>query len=215
MADTEEKRPRFFQANVPVFVGSAVLIFTALLLVVHDPDDASIVFAAIQSWIVHEMGWFYVAAVATFLVFAIGIAASSMGAIKLGPDDSEPDFSTASWFAMLFSAGMGIGIMFYGVAEPVLHFASPPVGEGGTVEAARNAMQLSFFHWPDRFFPKRVHCRRIAAHEFYHCFPLKRCGAVACNAGIGFGAALSCFAAARKSLHLLFTPRQRVLFLTI
>jgi len=147
MADTEEKRPRFFQANVPVFVGSAALIFTALLLVVHDPDDASIVFAAIQSWIVHEMGWFYVAAVATFLVFAIGIAASSMGAIKLGPDDSEPDFSTASWFAMLFSAGMGIGIMFYGVAEPVLHFASPPVGEGGTVEAARNAMQLSFFHW--------------------------------------------------------------------
>ena len=147
MAGTEEKRPRFFQANVPVFVGSAVLIFTALLLVVHDPDDASIVFAAVQSWIVHEMGWFYVAAVATFLVFAIGIAASSMGAIKLGPDDSEPDFSTASWFAMLFSAGMGIGIMFYGVAEPVLHFASPPVGEGGTVEAARNAMQLSFFHW--------------------------------------------------------------------
>ena len=147
MAGTEEKRPRFFQANVPVFVGSAALIFTALLLVVRDPDDASRVFAAIQSWIVHEMGWFYVAAVATFLVFAIGIAASSMGAIRLGPDDSVPDFSTASWFAMLFSAGMGIGIMFYGVAEPVLHFASPPVGEGGTVEAARNAMQLSFFHW--------------------------------------------------------------------
>lgn len=147
MADGEEKRHRFFQANVPVFVGSAALIFTALLLVARDPGDASIVFAAIQSWIVHEMGWFYVAAVATFLVFAIGIAASSMGAIRLGPDDSEPDFSTASWFAMLFSAGMGIGIMFYGVAEPVLHFASPPIGEGGTVEAARNAMQLSFFHW--------------------------------------------------------------------
>ncbi|PKP78379.1 MAG: choline transporter [Alphaproteobacteria bacterium HGW-Alphaproteobacteria-3] len=147
MAGTEEKKPRFFQANVPVFAGSAALIFTALLLVVRDPDDAAIVFAAIQSWIVHEMGWFYVAAVATFLVFAIGVAASSMGAIKLGPDDSSPDFSTASWFAMLFSAGMGIGIMFYGVAEPVLHFASPPVGEGGTVEAARNAMQLSFFHW--------------------------------------------------------------------
>jgi choline/glycine/proline betaine transport protein len=118
MAGTEEKKPRLFQANVPVFAGSAALIFTALLLVVRDPDDAAIVFAA-----------------------------SSMGAIKLGPDDSEPDFSTASWFAMLFSAGMGIGIMFYGVAEPVLHFASPPVGEGGTVEAARNAMQLSFFHW--------------------------------------------------------------------
>lgn len=70
-----------------------------------------------------------------------------MGTIRLGPDDASPDFSTTSWFAMLFSAGMGIGIMFYGVAEPVLHFASPPVGEGGTVEAARKAMQLSFFHW--------------------------------------------------------------------
>ena len=142
-----EKKHRFFEANVPVFVGSAVLIFAALAFAVSDPEDATTMFAEVQSWIVHEMGWFYVASVATFLVFAIGIAASSMGAIKLGPDDASPDFSTTSWFAMLFSAGMGIGIMFYGVAEPVLHFASPPVGEGGTVEAARNAMQLSFFHW--------------------------------------------------------------------
>ncbi len=144
--DAPEKH-RFFEANVPVFVGSAVLIFAALAFAVRDPEDASAIFAAIQSWIVHEMGWFYVASVATFLVFAIGIAASSMGTIRLGPDDASPDFSTASWFAMLFSAGMGIGIMFYGVAEPVLHFASPPVGEGGTVDAARKAMQLSFFHW--------------------------------------------------------------------
>ena len=147
MPVSEEKKPRFFQANAPVFLGAAALIFAALVFAARDPDDASTIFAAIQSWIVHEMGWFYVAAVATFLIFAIGIAASSMGTIKLGPDDSEPDFSTTSWFAMLFSAGMGIGIMFYGVAEPVLHFASPPVGEGGTVEAARNAMQLAFFHW--------------------------------------------------------------------
>src|SRR5690606_35664892 len=95
----------------------------------------------------HEMGWFYVASVATFLVFAIGIAMSSMGTIRLGPDDASPDFTTTSWFAMLFSAGMGIGIMFYGVAEPVLHFASPPLGDGRTVDAAREAMQLSFFHW--------------------------------------------------------------------
>ncbi|MEQ9151369.1 MAG: choline BCCT transporter BetT [Parvibaculaceae bacterium] len=141
------RKHRFFEANVPVFVGSAVLIAAALAFAVQDPEDASAIFAAVQSWIVREMGWFYVASVATFLVFAIGVAASSMGTIKLGPDDASPDFSTTSWFAMLFSAGMGIGIMFYGVAEPVLHFATPPVGEGGTVEAARNAMQLSFFHW--------------------------------------------------------------------
>lgn len=145
--ETGGGKNRFFQANTPVFAGSVALIFVALVFAAHDPEDASRLFAAVQSWIVREMGWFYVAAVATFLVFSIGVAVSSMGAIKLGPDDSEPDFSTTSWFAMLFSAGMGIGIMFYGVAEPVLHFSSPPVGEGGTIDAARNAMQLAFFHW--------------------------------------------------------------------
>ncbi|MDX5365199.1 MAG: BCCT family transporter, partial [Alphaproteobacteria bacterium] len=145
--ETGLKRSRYFQANAPVFFGSVALIVMAIAFAVHDPDNTASVFAAIQSWIVHEMGWFYVACVATFLIFSIGIALSSMGAIKLGPDEAEPDFSTRSWFAMLFSAGMGIGIMFYGVAEPVLHFASPPAGEGGTVDAARNAMQLSFFHW--------------------------------------------------------------------
>ncbi len=145
--ETSRQKSRLFQANAPVFFGSAALILAALVFAAGDPDDAATIFASIQSWIVHEMGWFYVASVATFLIFAIGVAASSMGAIKLGPDDSVPDFSTGSWFAMLFSAGMGIGIMFYGVAEPVLHFANPPQGEGGTVEAARNAMQLAFFHW--------------------------------------------------------------------
>ncbi|MCF8469529.1 MAG: choline BCCT transporter BetT [Parvibaculum sp.] len=149
MADKETggKKPHFFQANAPVFLGSTALIFVVLAFAVRDPQDASVLFAGVQNWIVHEMGWLYVGAVATFLVFAVGVAASSMGNIKLGPDDSEPDFSTGSWFAMLFSAGMGIGIMFYGVAEPMLHFASPPVGEGGTVVAARNAMQFTFFHW--------------------------------------------------------------------
>ncbi|MBA4208737.1 MAG: choline transporter [Parvibaculum sp.] len=149
MSDAEDGRgtSRFFRANKPVFFGSTALIFAAIVFAVRDPEDAAYVFAAIQSWIVQEMGWFYVACVATFLIFAVGIALSSMGTIKLGPDEAEPDFSTRSWFAMLFSAGMGIGIMFYGVAEPVLHFASPPTGEGGTVDAARNAMQLSFFHW--------------------------------------------------------------------
>ena len=145
--ETSRKKSRLFQANAPVFFGSAALILVALVFAAGDPDDAATIFASIQSWIVHEMGWFYVASVATFLIFAVGVAASSMGQIRLGPDDSVPDFSTGSWFAMLFSAGMGIGIMFYGVAEPVLHFANPPRGEGGTVEAARNAMQLAFFHW--------------------------------------------------------------------
>ncbi|HEX7030197.1 MAG TPA: BCCT family transporter [Gammaproteobacteria bacterium] len=138
---------RFLRANVPVFFGSALLILAAVAFAGSDPERAAHVFSRLQSWIVHEMGWFYVAAVATFLVFSIGLAVSSMGRIRLGPDDAQPDFSTMSWFSMLFSAGMGIGIMFYGVAEPILHYANPPTGPGGTLEAARAAMQFAFFHW--------------------------------------------------------------------
>ena len=72
---------------------------------------------------------------------------SRMGDIKLGPDHSEPDYGNLSWFAMLFSAGMGIGLLFFGVAEPLMHFANPPIGSGLTQESAREAMQITFFHW--------------------------------------------------------------------
>src|SRR5690606_14300319 len=75
------------------------------------------------------------------------LAVSRYGDIKLGPDHSQPDFRDVTWFAMLFSAGMGIGLMFFGVAEPVMHFVSPPVGDPETVAAARNAMNITFFHW--------------------------------------------------------------------
>jgi len=67
--------------------------------------------------------------------------------VKLGADDAEPDYSYLSWFAMLFSAGMGIGLMFFGVAEPIFHYTAPPVGQGSTLEAARQAMVITFFHW--------------------------------------------------------------------
>src|SRR5690606_1478911 len=104
-------------------------------------------FGQVQAWIVHSAGWFYVLSVALFLLFVVYLAASEFGRIKLGPDHSEPDYSYGSWFAMLFSAGMGIGLMFFGVAEPIMHFAEPPVGPGGTVAAAREAMRITFFHW--------------------------------------------------------------------
>jgi choline/glycine/proline betaine transport protein len=93
------------------------------------------------------MGWFYMGVVALFFIWIIYLACSKYAHIKLGPDDSSPDYSYASWFAMLFSAGMGIGLLFFGVAEPITHFNSPPVGEGNTVEAAQNAMLFTYFHW--------------------------------------------------------------------
>ena len=135
------------EANIPVFFGSVILIFAVVLYGGFASEQAAAVFSTIQAGIIERFGWLYVLAVASFVVFVLIVGAGPMGRIRLGPDDSEPDFSYVSWFAMLFSAGMGIGIMFFGVAEPVLHFASPPTGEGETVDAARQAMEISFFHW--------------------------------------------------------------------
>lgn len=101
----------------------------------------------IQAWILGNASWFYILTVAIILLAVIFVAVSRYGNIKLGPDHSEPDYRDITWFAMLFSTGMGIGLMFFGVAEPVMHFIDPPVGEGGTALAAREAMKITFFHW--------------------------------------------------------------------
>ncbi|WP_047154902.1 glycine betaine uptake BCCT transporter [Aneurinibacillus tyrosinisolvens] len=95
----------------------------------------------------NKFGWFYLIAAFSFLVFVLYLAFSKYGQIKLGKDDDEPEYSNFTWFAMLFSAGMGIGLVFWGVAEPLSHYVTPPVGEGQTDEAARLAMRYSFFHW--------------------------------------------------------------------
>ena len=95
-----------------------------------------------------NFGWSYLMSMLIFVVFAVFLAFSKYGNIKLGSDDSKPEYSSASWFAMLFGAGMGIGLVFWGVAEPISHFVNPPLGlEPGSVEAANFAMKSSFMHW--------------------------------------------------------------------
>ncbi|WP_085992519.1 glycine betaine uptake BCCT transporter [Oceanobacillus senegalensis] len=101
----------------------------------------------IQGFIVDQFGWFYLISATGFLVFSIYLIFSRYGKIKLGRPDDEPEFTYVTWFAMLFSAGMGIGLVFWGVAEPLLHFNTPPFGEGGTAEAAKAGMKYSFLHW--------------------------------------------------------------------
>lgn len=133
--------------NPPVFFGSAILIVLLLSYTVLYPQDASRRFARLQSGIMDNASWFYVMAVALIFLCVTFLGLSRYGDIKLGPDHAQPSYSFASWFAMLFSVGMGIGLMFFGVAEPVMHFQSPPLGEPGTVEAAKEAMKLTFFHW--------------------------------------------------------------------
>jgi choline/glycine/proline betaine transport protein len=137
----------FESVNKPVFFISAFLIFSSVLAAAFFSRETGALFGSLQSGVVARFGWLYVLSVAIFLVFIIGLAMSSFGDVRLGPDASRPDFSYLSWIAMLFSAGMGIGLMFFGVAEPISHYFAPPTIEGGTADAAREAMSITFFHW--------------------------------------------------------------------
>ncbi|MDU9022731.1 BCCT family transporter [Pseudomonas corrugata] len=139
--------PRKPTLNPPVFYTSGVILLLLVLYASVFHSHAQIVFGHVQSWIITNVSWFYILAVAIILGTVVFLGISRYGDIKLGPDHSTPDYSSTTWFAMLFSAGMGIGLMFFGVAEPVMHFLNPPVGDGNTVEAAREAMKITFFHW--------------------------------------------------------------------
>jgi choline/carnitine/betaine transport len=101
------------------------------------------------SWVVHNTGWLFALVASGFVVFVIWLAASRYGTIPLGRDDEEPEFRTVSWIAMMFSAGMGIGLMFFGVSEPLSHFVTPPPGTGpaGNPHAVQTAMATTLFHW--------------------------------------------------------------------
>ncbi len=102
---------------------------------------------AIQTALVSKFGWFYIISVSIILGVSIFLIVSKYGSIRLGKDDDEPDYSYMTWFAMLFSAGMGIGLVFWGVAEPLNHLYAPPFGDSATEESARLALRFSFFHW--------------------------------------------------------------------
>ena len=103
---------------------------------------------SLLNFLTNNFGWLYLISMLSFVIFTICIAFSKYGNVKLGPDDSEPEFSDASWFAMLFGAGMGIGLVFWGVAEPLSHFVNPPSGlEPGSIAAADFAIKASYMHW--------------------------------------------------------------------
>lgn len=133
--------------NPFVFFVSAGLIVIFLIVGFFYPAQAGFFAKSIQNFLATYLGWFYILAVGFFLMFVIYLFFSPYSKIRLGKDNEKPEFGYLSWFAMLFSAGMGIGLVFYGVAEPIMHYASPPIGEPQTIETARKAMQITFFHW--------------------------------------------------------------------
>ena len=130
-----------------VFFPAAALVFAGVAYAVLAGDSAEAAFTGLRNAITETTGWLYSVGVGFFLIALIVVAFSDWGRIKLGPDDSEPEYGFAPWFAMLFSAGMGIGLMFFGVAEPLTHYLTPPDGDPETLESARQAIVLTFFHW--------------------------------------------------------------------
>ncbi len=132
--------------NAVFIISLAITVLLSLWGIVM-PESFKIVADSTFDFLVNKFGWLYLLVMTLFVIFSIWIGLSKYGKIKLGKDDDEPEYSFISWFAMLFSAGMGIGLVFWGVAEPLNHFVSPMNIEGGT-EAAKNfAMMKSFVHW--------------------------------------------------------------------
>lgn len=149
MSDNHSRTGSHFLSRIhpPVFYPATIILLGLALLASLFQREARATFSAVQGWIVSNVGWVYILVVALILLAVLYCMVSRMGNIKLGPDHSTPDYSNTAWFSMLFCAGMGIGLMFFGVAEPLMHMLSPPVGEGGTAAAVREAILITFFHW--------------------------------------------------------------------
>ncbi len=131
-----------------VFWPSVAVVGVLALLAVVFPGRTEEVIGALQADVIGAFGWYYVLIVAGFVAFSLWMGFSRFGDITLGPDDEAPRYSRGSWFAMLFSAGMGIGLVFWGVAEPLTHFASPKPGVVGAPERiAESAMAQTYVHW--------------------------------------------------------------------
>ena len=151
MADLREPESESTEPNTRinpvVFFGSAAGILAIALWAIISPEGASATLGVVVGWISEWFGWFYILIATIFLAFVIFLALSRYGNVKLGPEHSTPDFSTFSWAAMLFAAGIGTDVMFFAVAEPVTQYLSPPTGQGETLGAAREATVWTLFHY--------------------------------------------------------------------
>ncbi len=153
--------------NPPVFIISGVVVLAFLLVGVLFVDATSTAATAVLDFISRYLGWFYVLSATFFLVFVIGLAVSRYGTLKLGPDDSKPEFSTTAWFAMLFTAGMGIGLVFFGVYEPPYHAVNAPGTQPGSQAAIDTGMNWTLFHWG--LHPWAIYCV-LGLSMGYFCF---------------------------------------------
>lgn len=138
----------FPRVNPPVFISSAAVVVLFVLLGIFFKDAAEAAFGAVQGVITHYLGWYYMLAASIFVGFVLWLLLSRYGDVRLGDPHEKPEYGYFSWFAMLFSAGMGIGLLFWSIAEPMYHYLTPPFAVAGeTQRAAEVAMRTTFFHW--------------------------------------------------------------------
>lgn len=131
-----------------VFVASLLIVAVLVVLGIVAPDQLDRLATRAHEAVIESTGWAYLLSALLFLVFCLYVAFSRFGSLKLGRDDEKPQYGYFGWFSMLFAAGMGIGLIFWGVAEPLSHFAAPPAYlEPRSASAATFAMTRSFFHW--------------------------------------------------------------------
>ena len=136
-----------FEMHPVVFPSSAVIVLGLVLLAFLFPGDLQKQFVDARNWIGSHFGWLYVASMSGFLGFTAWLAFGRFGRVKLGADDEKPEFNRLTWFTMLFSAGMGIGLVFWSVAEPIDHFNITPPGFAEGIEPARLSTAVTVFHW--------------------------------------------------------------------
>lgn len=136
------------RTNPTIFFVSAGLMVLILIVLLLYPGQTNAVFTLSRSWVVTNLGWFFILGVSLWLAFLLVVAFSKFGNIRLGNDDDRPTYSNLSWFTMLFAGGIGTVLMFWGVAEPISHFSNPPIDgvEPYSVEAAQDAMSFSLYH---------------------------------------------------------------------
>ncbi len=135
------------RTNWLVFITSAMVILGITAWAIISPETAEGVIGSAVEWASEKLGWVYIVTLTVVLGFVVFIAASRYGSIRLGPDHSRPKYKLGTWTAMLFAAGIGVDLMFYSVTGPVAQYLAPPAGEGGTVEAARQSVVWTTFHY--------------------------------------------------------------------
>lgn len=133
--------------NTAYFISLTVMSLL-ILAGLAAPEAFGAAATGLFNWLSKYLGWWYMLAMNLFVAFPIGLALSRFGRLTLGEEGARPEFSNIAWFGMLFGAGMGVGLVFYGVGEPLYHLATPPFGaEPGSPQAAQDALRASFFHW--------------------------------------------------------------------